>query len=309
MLKIRLLEDEIANRWPEQEMRSPPHFSTGQEGIAAGVCAALNLTDQVIGNYRGHAFYLAKGGDPKAFIAEMYCKITGSNEGKGGSMLISYPKTGYMGSSAIVGSGIPIATGLALGSKMLKTKKVIACFFGDAAIEEGVFFESINFAALKKLPIVYVCENNLFAVTTHISKRQAKPDSITLHPQTFGIPAIRIDGNNPLEVYQSAQNAVNCARTGQGPYFIEAITYRFREHVGERVDDFTPDRSPKELKKWVRRDPLMFFEKYLMGKKILTDKNKIAIRSSLIKIVSDSFEYAINSPLPKKSDLLTNVYP
>lgn len=309
MLKIRFLEDEIARRWGEQEMRSPPHFSTGQEGIAAGVCAALRKSDQVIGNYRGHAFYLAKGGDPKAFIAEMYCRVTGSNEGKGGSMLISSPKAGYMGSSAIVASGLPIATGLALASKIKNLKKVVVSFFGDAAIEEGVFFESVNFAALKKLPIVFVCENNFFAVTTHINNRQAKPNNIFRHPQIFGIPAIKVDGNNPLEVYQAAQKASDYARGGLGPYFIEAITYRFREHVGERFDDFTPERSPKELQKWMEKDPIIFFGKYLLTKKILTEKQIVNIKSSLTRLVNDSFKFAANSPLPKKDDLLANVYP
>lgn len=309
MLKIRFLEEELVKRWPEQEMRSPPHLSTGREAVATGVCAALEKNDQVMGYYRGHAYYIAKGGDPYAFIAEMYCKKAGSNEGKGGSMLISSPKSGYIGSSAIVASGIPIATGLALASKMRRLKKIIVCFFGEAATEEGVFYESLNFAALHKLPIVYVCENDSFAVTTLINKRQAKPDGITLHPKAFGIPSVKIDGNNPLSVYEASQKAIKCARGGLGPYFIEAVTYRWREHVGEKLDDFTPGRSKKDLEKWMNKDPIIFLEKYLTGKKILNDEKINRVKSSINKLVDASFVFGIKSPLPKKEDLLTNVYP
>ena len=158
MVKIRAFENEISHHWPEQEMRSPPHMYAGREAMATGVCAVLKPSDQVVGYYRGHGYYLAKGGDPKSFMSELYCKETGSNEGKGGSMLISSPKVGYVGSSAIVAGGIPIATGLAFGNKFQGFKKVVVCFLGDAATEEGVFYESLNFAALKKLPIIYVCE-------------------------------------------------------------------------------------------------------------------------------------------------------
>lgn len=309
MLKIRMFEDEIARRWPEQEMRSPPHLSTGREGVAASVCATLHSSDQVMGYYRGHGYYLAKGGDPKAFIAEMYCRTTGSNEGKGGSMLISAPKVGYVGSSAIVGGGIPVATGLALASKMRKLNKVVVCFLGDAATEEGVYYESLNFAALHKLPIVFVCENDFSAVTTQIHKRQAKPDDIVLHSKAFGIPSVKIDGNNPLIIYQTAKKAVEHARKGFGPYFIEAVTYRWREHVGEKIDDFSPGRSREALESWMKKDPILLLEKYLLDKKILTRKKIISIKSSLEKIIKESFDFAAKSPLSKKTDLLTNVYP
>lgn len=309
MLKARSLEDEMVRRWPEQEMRSPPHFSTGREGVAAGVCAALKNTDQVMGYYRGHAYYLAKEGNPQEFIAEMYCKVTGSNQGKGGSMLISSPQTGYVGSSAIVASGIPIATGLALANKMKKNNKVVVCFFGDAATEEGVFYESLNFAALHKLPIIYVCENDSFAVTTSIAKRQAKPNNIISHPKVFGIPSVKIGGNNPLVVYETTEKAVKSVRSGHGPYFIEAVTYRWREHVGERMDDFTPGRSKKILAKWMKKDPIKNLQNYLVKKKILTAVKIAKINTAMDKLIKDSFEFAQQSPLPQKTDLLTNVYP
>lgn len=317
MVKIRSFEDEIARRWPEQEMRSPPHFYAGQEAIAASICQLLNNNDQVIGNYRGHGYYLAKNGEPNAFIAEMYCKFTGANAGKGGSMLLSDPKNGYMGSSAIVGGGIPIATGLALASKMRqslfpkemkKIKQVVVCFFGDAATEEGVFYESLNFAALKKLPILFVCENNSYAVTSHISKRQAKPDNIFKKAQVFGIPSIKIDGNNPLTIYEDANKALSNIRLGKGPYFIEATTYRWYQHVGDSYDDSSGLRTKKELEYWMKKDPIIFLEKYLMNKKIIDQFKINKIKTEVQEIIDRAFDYAKKSPLPKKEDLLTNVY-
>lgn len=309
MVKIRSFEEEIARRWPEQQMRSPPHFYTGQEAIASSVCQTLGKEDQVIGNYRGHGYFLAKGGDPKAFIAEMYCKVTGANQGKGGSMLLSSPTVGYMGSSALVGGGIPIATGLALGAKMQKSKRVVVCFFGDAAIEEGVFYESMNFASLKKLPIIYICENNLYAVTTYIKNRQARPDNITKRVLTYGLPAVQIDGNDPETIYQKTLTAVVRVREGQGPSFIECLTYRWHEHVGEKIDTNYGLRTPQELECWMKKDPIDNLEKKLIKRKILTKQKIFQIKNQINKQVAEAFKFAINSPLPNRKDLLTNVYP
>lgn len=303
MVKIRKFEEEIARRWPEQQMRSPPHFYAGQEAIAASVCQILTDDDQIIGNYRGHGYYLAKGGDPNAFIAEMYNKVTGSNEGKGGSMLLSYPKSGYMGSSAIVAGGVPIATGIALGNKMQKNSKATVCFFGDAAAEEGVYFESLNFASLKKLPILYVCENNEYAVTTHISRRQANPDQILKITESFGIEALRVDGNNPIEVYTAAKNFVLRIKKGNGPFLMEAKTYRLYQHVGEKYDFETGLRTKKEFDFWVAKDSIIFLKKYLK------DVNFRKINLEIDLIIRKAFEFGISSPLPKKVDLLKNVYP
>lgn len=303
MVKIRRFEEEIARRWPEQQMRSPPHFYAGQEAIAAGVCGNLADKDQVIGNYRGHGFYLAKGGDPNAFIAEMYNKATGSNEGKGGSMLLSYPKSGYMGSSAIVAGSVPIATGIALGNKMLKNSKVTVCFFGDAATEEGVYYESLNFASLKKLPILYVCENNEYAVTTHISARQAKSGQILKVAQSFGIETLKVDGNNPIAVYDAAKHFTSKIKKGVGPFFIEANTYRLYQHVGEKYDFETGLRTKKEFDFWMQKDPIVYLKKFMKN------ENLEKIEKEISRLIAEAFDFGINSPLPKKSDLLKNVYP
>ena len=308
MVKIRAFEDEIVRRWPEQEMRSPPHFYTGQEAVAAAACAAIKSSDKAVGNYRGHGYYLAKGGNEKVFIAEMYCRITGSNSGKGGSMLLSDPKAGYVGSTAIVGGGIPIATGIALGFKLLKQNNVVLSFFGDAATEEGVFYESLNFAALKKLPIIFICENNLYAVTTHISKRRAKPENLHKHAEVYDVPSFKIDGNDPIEVFNVVSKSVKSARLGNGPSFIEALTYRWHEHVGENLDDYSGLRTRKELQLWQKKDPIKKLEGSLLRKKILTQQKIDKIKSELASLVGEAFEFAIQSPLPKKEDLLTNTY-
>lgn len=309
MLKIRMFEEKIASLWHEQEMRSPPHFYTGQEAITVGVNATFRESDQIMGNYRGHGHYLAKGGNPEEFIAEMYCKITGSNQGKGGSMLISAPNVGYMGSSAIVGGGIPIATGLAFAAKIKKNKKVIAVFFGDAATEEGVFYESLNFAALHKLPILFICENNSYAVTTHISFRRSNPENIYKIVESFGIPSIKIDGNDIFKIYQTSENAVNRARNGLGPTFIECNTYRWHEHVGEKMDSETGLRTKKELENWIKKDPIVKFEKYLMNKKVLNKKLKEKIINDIEILIERSFKFGKESKLPSLKHLMENTYP
>lgn len=317
MLRIRKFEQEIARRWPEQEMRSPPHFYTGQEAVASAVCATLEPQDKIFGYYRGHGYYLAKGGDSKAFIAEMYCKVTGANEGKGGSMLLSAPNVGYVGSSALVAGTIPIATGLALANKMSsslfpdkrkKTPEVVVDFFGDGATEEGVFFESLNFASLKKLPIIYVCENNFYAVTTHIKNRQARPENIYKHAQSFGIESVKIDGYDPELIYQTAQAYVDRVRKGQGPFFIEAITYRWFEHVGEKLDDKYGLRTKEELDNWIKKDPVALLHKKLIKEKVIQPEALEKIAQEIDQEVAEAFKFGISAPLPKENDLIKNVY-
>ncbi len=308
MLKIRTFETEIANRWPEQEMKSPPHFYSGQEAIATGVCLSLRKGDQVVGFYRGHGYFLATGGDPNKFIAEMYCRVTGSNEGKGGSMLISSPESGYVGSSAIVGGGIPIAAGIAFGNKLQKKKSVVICFIGDAATEEGVFYETMNFIALHKLPIVFDCENNSYAVTTHIKFRQAVPSQISSHARAFGIKIAKIDGNDVLKVNKIAEEAIAQARKGKGPTFIEASTFRLHVHVGEKLDWETGLRTREEFDSWVKKDPIKRMEKYLLKNKIATKNELLKIKTKIDILVAKAFTFAKKSPLPTKDDLMKNVY-
>ncbi len=308
MTKIRFFQEEIAERYPNQQMKIPTHLYTGQEAVATGGCLSLKPTDQVTGYYRGHGYYLARGGDPKKFIAELYLKATGEHGGKAGSQHLTGVDVGYMASSAIVASPIPIATGMALALKMKGEKKVVMCFFGDGAVEEGVFFECLNFSALRKLPIVFICENNFYAAYPHISIRQARPNHIFELSKPFGIPSVKIDGNDVLKVYQAASHGVKRARQGLGPFFIEAETYRWHEHVGEKDDSLDGTRPKKDLQQWMKKDPIRRLEKFLFQKGVLSQIKKEKIISYVNQIINDAFEFAESSPLPDKSELLKDVY-
>lgn len=308
MVKIRLFEEAIADRYGEQEMRSPTHLYTGQEAVASGVSQALQKEDKVMGFYRGHGYYLAKGGSSKEMMAELYCKKTGSNQGKGGSMLLSSPKVGYVGSTAIVGGGIPIAVGMALASKLKQKNEVTVTFFGDAATEEGVFYESLNFAALRKLPVVFVCENNFYAVQSHISNRQAVTDNIYKRAELFDIPTIQVDGNDVEGVYKTSLEAVDRARKGIGPFFIEALTYRWHEHVGPGDDTAYNWRPKEELEYWKKKDPIARYQKILIERGYLNSPTKKQIYENIEKEVKEAFSFAKDSPLPSAEDLLSSVY-
>jgi len=239
MLRLQKVELRIAELYHQDEMKTPVHLCLGQEAVAAGVCLNLTKDDRVFSNHRGHGHYLAKEGDLKAMIAELYNRETGCSRGRGGSMHLIDTSVGVLGTSSIVGGCIPIATGAALSSVIQKDSRVSVAFFGDAAIEEGVIYESINFAMLKTLPVIYVCENNFYSVFSHLSKRQAG-DDIYRRFAGFSIPSYRVDGNNVIEVYTVARKAVNNARRGGGPSFIECRTYRTRDHHGPRsgVDQY-----------------------------------------------------------------------
>jgi len=302
MLKIRLVELKIEELYPQDEMKTPVHLCVGQEAIPAGVCANLTKDDYVFSNHRGHGHYIAKGGDLKSMIAELYCRETGCSKGRGGSMHLIDTATGFMGSSSIVSGSVPIATGAALSSVMHKDKMVSIVFFGDAASEEGVLFESMNFAALKKLPVVYICENNFYSVCSHQSARQANCD-ISMRPKAYGIPSYQVDGSDVIKVYNASKKAIEDARSGKGPAFLECRAYRWRGHAG--ADDPQKDlyRKPEEWAKWINRDPVKDFENGLIRKKIITNKQVKTITEKISKDISEAFEFAKRSPLPDKNEL------
>ncbi|MDD5671170.1 MAG: thiamine pyrophosphate-dependent dehydrogenase E1 component subunit alpha, partial [Candidatus Omnitrophica bacterium] len=220
MLLIREVEEKIVQVYPQQEIRCPTHLSIGQEAAASGVTTALRRDDYVFGTHRCHSHYLAKGGDLKQMFSELYGRANGCAKGKGGSMHLVDPSQGMMGSSAIVGGTIPLAAGAALAAKMQGTDRVAVAFFGDGATEEGVFHESLNFAALKKLPVIFVCENNFFATHTPLSARQVIA-SIADHGKIYGVPGVVVEGVNVIDVYQNAAEMVARARTGGGPSILE----------------------------------------------------------------------------------------
>ncbi len=235
MLRIRKVEERLANLWHTNEIRSLMHLSTGQEAVAVGVCNALKPGDSVVSTHRCHAHYLAKGGDLKRMFAELAGKQDGCCRGRGGSMHLFDPEAGMNLSIPLVGGSIPIAVGIGLSIKLRGENRVSVAFFGDGAVEEGAFWESINFASVHKLPVVFVCENNLYATHTHILKRQPNSD-IPPRVAPHGVYSIIVDGNDVEAIYLEAQKMVSRAREGTGPSFLEAKTYRWKEHWGPRDD-------------------------------------------------------------------------
>ncbi|MFC2040648.1 thiamine pyrophosphate-dependent dehydrogenase E1 component subunit alpha, partial [Chloroflexota bacterium] len=291
MLRIQKTERKIASLYHEDEMKTPIHLSLGQEAVSAGVCLNLKATDYVSSNHRSHGHYLAKGGDLTAMIAEMYNRATGCSAGRGGSMHIVDTSVGLLGSSSIVGGGIPIATGMALGSMLKKNGGVAVSFFGDAAVEEGVIYESINFAVLKKLPVVYVCENNFYSVFTPLHKRQAN-DDVYRRFEGLSIPGYRVDGNNVIDVYTTARKAIENARKGEGPTFIEARTYRLTDHHGTNSGVDVGYRTQEEVDEWSTRCPVKNYADYLLRQRITTAMEQKEIANGIDQEIADAFKFA-----------------
>lgn len=307
MLRIRLVELKIEELYPQDEMKTPIHLCIGQEAVSAGVCANLNKDDYVFGTHRGHGHYLAKGGDLKAMIAELYGRATGCAKGRGGSMHLIDTSIGFMGCSSIVGGNIPIATGAALSFVLNNQNKVSVVFFGDAASEEGIFYESMNFAALKKLPVVYVCENNFYSVYSHLSARQVNSD-ISMRSKAFDIPSYCVDGSDVIEAYLKSKKAIEDARYGKGPSFLECKVYRWRAHSGPGDPQRDSYRKLDELEKWMKKDPLKDFEDRLIKKGIINNKKIEKINEEINKEILEAFEFAKNSPLPDKAELMKYLF-
>ncbi|QQG40404.1 MAG: thiamine pyrophosphate-dependent dehydrogenase E1 component subunit alpha [Candidatus Levyibacteriota bacterium] len=302
LYRIRRVEEEIGKVYPTDKIKSPVHLSIGQEAVSVGVCLALDSQDIVFGTYRGHALYLAKGGNLKKMIAELYGKATGCAKGKGGSMHLIDVAAGVMGESAIVGTTIPQAVGYAYALKIKRSSSVVVSFFGDGAVEEGVFHESMNFAALKKLPIIFICENNFYAIHTHQMKRQANP-KIWERVKSYGISSERIVGNDLFKIYQHVGNAVKALRSGKlGPIFFECTTYRLKEHVGPNEDYYLGYRTREEAEPWLKNDPL---QKLAL---LIKSKNRQEIEKEVEKEIVEAFAYAEKSPFPKGSELFTEVF-
>lgn len=306
LLRINLVEKAIAGEYKNQEMRCPVHLCLGQEGIAAGVCANLRKSDIVYSNHRSHGHFLAKGGSLKAMIAEFYGKATGCSKGKGGSQHLIDLSVNYFGSIPVVGETIPLAVGSAFASVYRKEKALTAVFFGDAATEEGVFAESLNFAALKNLPILFVCENNFYSIDTPMDERQPKRP-IFEYAKAFKMKAFQGDGNKVQEVYALAKKAVEFIRRGKGPIFLEFLTYRYLEHCGPSPEP-AGYRPKAEISKWLKKDPVTLMEKYLL-KHAISDRKEIQEMVDKIQYeVQEAFEFAKKSPFPKDDLRIEQVY-
>jgi len=288
-------------------MRCPVHLSIGQEATAVGVCQALRETDKVYSTHRSHAHYLAKGGNLKSMMSEIYGKADGCCGGRGGSMHLMDPSVGMEASIPIVGSAIPLAVGAALAFSMRQQDNVALTFLGDASVEEGVFHESLNFASLRKLPVVFVCENNFYSLFSSLPMRQ--PDRpIENLAQAHGIRTARGDGNEVTEVFRMATEAIEHARSGDGPTFLIFDTFRWLEHCGPNCDDHLGYRLEGELDTWKARCPVERCRKELVEMGALTDSDEEEIRKSILTEITGAFEHARSAPLPSIDTAAANVY-
>lgn len=301
LYRIRRVEEEVARIYPSDKIKSPIHLSIGQEAVAVGVCEALSPQDVIFGTYRSHAAYLAKGGDLKKMIAELYGKATGCAKGKGGSMHLVDVRAGIMGASAVVGTTIPQAAGYAYALKIRGGQSIVVNFFGDGAADEGAFHESLNFAALKKVPLISICENNLYAVHSHQRDRYARQD-ICKRAEAYGIPATHIKNNDAVEIYAHVSKAVEQLRTGiPGPFFFECMTYRWMEHVGPNEDYHAGYRSKSEAQPWMENDQVQ-----RIGA-MIDSKERVKIEAEVAVEIRDAFDFAEESPFPAEEELYTDM--
>ena len=298
---IRRAEEEIARIYPTDKIKSPVHLSIGQEAVSVGVCDVLRPDDVVSPTYRGHATFLAKGGPLRGLMAELFGKSTGVAGGKGGSMHIIDTSHHVAGTSAVVGTTIPIAVGYALAFKRTRTSRIAVSFFGDGATEEGVFTESLNFAALQKLPVLFMCENNYFAIHTPITKRWAT-QRLCERVATYGIPTHQIDDGDVFKLREIAADATAHIRRGEGPVFIECRTYRWREHVGPNEDFEAGYRQRADLEPWVANDQVAALAA------MLPEKQRELIDADVEREVADAVSFAESSPYPDPKALYSNVY-
>jgi pyruvate dehydrogenase E1 component alpha subunit len=307
MLRIRRIEEEIERRYHQDQMKTPIHLVIGQEATAVGACSTLRKTDLVYTSHRTHGAYLAKGGDLRAMLCEMHCRINGCAGSRGGSMHLIDKSIGMAGTSAIVGGAVPIATGAALAAKMKGEDRVVVAFLGDATTEEGVMAESLNFAALKKVPVIYFCENNFYSVQSPLVTRQP-PRDIRAWAEAHGMPAVAVDGVNVLAVRHAVADAVARARAGDGPTFIEAPVYRYRAHGGAGDDSKSGYRDEAERLAWETVDPLHLFAEFLTRGSLLDEPVAQEMEREIAAEIAEAFEFALASPNPVEEDLYRHVY-
>ena len=302
LYRIRRVEEKIAEVYPTDKIKSPVHLSIGQEAVSVGVCEALRPNDIAFGTYRSHALYLAKGGNLKAMIAELYGKVTGAAKGKGGSMHLIDLEAGVLGTSAVVGTTIANAVGYAYGLKCRRQDSIVASFFGDGAVDEGVFHESMNFAALKSLPIIFICENNSYAIHTHQRLRQ-RLLNVCERARVYGMPAERVDDNDVLRIYERVKSAVEALAAGRsGPFFFECMTYRWKEHVGPNEDYHLGYRTKAEAEPWIKSDPVA-----RIGARLEPGVRR-KIEEEVEAEIAEAFAFAEESPFPDHAELFADVF-
>lgn len=308
LLRIRIIEETISKKYSEGKMRCPVHLSIGQEAIPVGICSQLTKNDQIVSAHRSHAHYLAKKGNLSAMISELYGKSTGCAKGIGGSMHLIDPKAGMVAAVPIVGSSMPIAVGLSWANKMNKSKNIVVVFFGDGAIEEGTFHESLNFAALHSLPILFVCENNNFSVYTSLEKRQSNRRKISNIAGAHGIKSFVNEGSNVYKVAEISKLAVDFIKKNNQPCFIELDTFRHLEHCGPANDDILEYRKKDYIKYWMKKDPVIIAQKVLLESNLLSLDDINQFRKKIQKECDTAFNFAENAPFPMKKDLYNKLY-
>jgi pyruvate dehydrogenase E1 component alpha subunit len=304
MVEIRKFDLKVDELFKKNMIWGTCHLYVGEEATAVGTCAALESDDYITSTHRGHGHCIAKGADIKRMMAELLGKETGYCKGRGGSMHIVDVSTGNLGANGIVGAGIPIATGAALASKRRKDGKVTVCFFGDGAVNVGPFHESLNMASIWKLPVVYVCENNQYAMSTSVQKATAVRD-IAVRGQSYDMPGVVVDGNDVIAVFETVSEAVNRARRGEGPTLVESKTYRF---FGHSKSDPRVYRSREEEQMWMAKDPSPRFANLLKEKGMATEEELKSIDELVDKEMEEALEFALNSPLPKLEEIAKYVY-
>lgn len=308
MLRIRMVEEKIAELYSEQEMRCPVHLSIGQEAVAVGVCDHLDTEDIVMSAHRAHAHYLAKGGDLKSMIAELYGKASGCAMGKGGSMHLVDLESGFFAAVPIVGSTIPIAVGVAWAFKLKESKNIVTVFLGDGATEEGVFFESLDFASLKNVPILFVCENNFYSVYSQLKVRQAPDRKLSALAESHGIRSFTGDGNNIDQVSMLSKEAIDYIKSQNSPAFIELDTFRWLEHCGPNSDDHLGYRKKGELDLWLKKDPIQAYKLKLIKSQELSEEELAKNINSISKEIDNAFKFAKESPFPDQNILNDHIY-
>jgi pyruvate dehydrogenase E1 component alpha subunit len=304
MLLIRRFEEQCVQFYKNGEIRGSLHPCIGQEATAVGACYALRGDDTMTCTYRGHGQALAKGLDAKEAMAELLGRRTGCSKGKGGSMHFTDPRVGLLGENAIVGAGVPIAVGAALSAQLDRSDRVSITFFGDGAVNQGVFLEALNLASVWDAPVIFFCENNLYSEMTPISE-MVKLEQLADRAAGFGIPGVRVDGYDPLAVYEATLAAVERARAGGGPTFIEAMTYRL---VGHMIGDTEPYRTQEEVAEWKARDPILTFPDRLVEEFGIPQTEVDAVPAEVEATMAEVVRFALDSPWPSPDEVTDDIF-
>jgi TPP-dependent pyruvate/acetoin dehydrogenase alpha subunit len=300
LYKIRITDEMLAEIYDKDEIKCPMHLSTGSEAVSVGICSALEKSDFVIGGHRSHGVYLAKNGSLDQFMSELFGKANGCSGGRGGSMHLISPENGVLGTTPILGATIPIGVGSGLASKIKSDESITAIFFGDGATDEGVFYESLNLAALYELPVIFVCENNGYSIFQE-QKDRTKLDNISTRGEAFGVPGFVVDGNDVMSVFEITKKILPMVRLGK-PILLECKTNRWRQHVGAKYDFEIGFGTKKDLENVIEnRDPIKILTTHVLSNNLMKEAEILKISKMVQNEVTESLEYARKSEFPQLS--------